>query len=138
MIEEAGRLASPLQPCLRDARPEHFLFEGGRVTGLVDFGAMDVETVAADLARLEGEWLPLPESEALRAEGMKVYAEVTPLHSNHLSIATAFEVAADLLIGERWIRWRFREHRRFDDPNAVADGIERGLARLRKLEPRRF
>ena len=33
-----------LQPCLRDARPEHFLFEGDRLTGLVDFGAMGVDS----------------------------------------------------------------------------------------------
>jgi homoserine kinase type II len=133
LIEEAGRLASPLQPCLRDARPEHFLFEGDRVAGRVDFGAMDVETVAADLARLNGEWLPLPDGEALRLEGVKAYLEAMPLHPNHPPIATAFEAAADVLIAERWVRWRFRERRRFDDPCAVADGIERGLARLRKL-----
>ena len=45
-----------LQPALRDARPEHFLFEDDRLSGLVDFGAMGVESVAADLARLIGEW----------------------------------------------------------------------------------
>lgn len=133
MIERAGRLVSPLQPCLRDARPEHFLFEGDRVTGLVDFGAMDVETAAADLARLQGEWLPLPEGEALRAEGIKAYTEVAALHFNHLTIATAFEAAADVLIAERWIRWGLHERRRFDDPNAIADGLNRGLARLRGL-----
>ncbi len=38
----AGRVV-PLQPCVRDARPEHFLFEGDRVSGLVNFGAMGVE-----------------------------------------------------------------------------------------------
>ena len=136
MIDASGRLASPLQPCLRDARPEHFLFEGDRLTGLIDFGAMDVESTAADLARLNGEWLPLPEGEALRDEGIKAYSEVAPLHFNHLTIAKAFEAAADVLIAERWIRWRFRERRRFDDPNATVDGIGRGLARLRKLSLR--
>ena len=51
-----------MQPCLRDARPEHFLFVENVLTGLIDFGAMDFETVAGDLARLLGEWLPdLPE-----------------------------------------------------------------------------
>ncbi|APW59787.1 phosphotransferase enzyme family protein [Paludisphaera borealis] len=136
MIREASRLASPLQPCLRDARPEHFLFEGDRVTGLVDFGAMDVETVAADLARLLGEWLPLPAGRQLRAEGIKAYMEFKSLNPEHLLLAGAFEAAADVLIGERWIRWRFREHRRFDDQMAVADGLTRGLGRLRGLSAR--
>ena len=46
-----------LQPCLRDARPEHFLFDGDQLSGLVDFGAMAVDSVVGDLARLIGEWL---------------------------------------------------------------------------------
>jgi len=41
-----------------------------------------------------------------------------------------------VLIGERWTRWRFLERRRFDDPDAFADGIARGLERLRKLTVR--
>ncbi|MDQ2622431.1 MAG: aminoglycoside phosphotransferase family protein, partial [Actinomycetota bacterium] len=53
-LEDVRRLVVPLQPCLRDARPEHFLFQGNVVSGLVDFGAMDVDTVAGDLARLLG------------------------------------------------------------------------------------
>src|SRR5262249_48792765 len=39
-LDNAARLEVSIQPCLRDARPEHFLFEGCRLTGLVDFGAM--------------------------------------------------------------------------------------------------
>ena len=57
-LRDAARLEITLQPCLRDARPEHFLFEARRLAGLVDFGAMGIETVAADLARLIGEWFP--------------------------------------------------------------------------------
>ncbi len=57
-LRDAARLEVTLQPCLRDARPEHFLFEARRLAGLVDFGAMGIETVAADLARLIGEWFP--------------------------------------------------------------------------------
>jgi Ser/Thr protein kinase RdoA (MazF antagonist) len=51
----ATRRVLPLQPCLRDARPDHFLFKDQKLTGLVDFGAMGRDTVAADLARLLAE-----------------------------------------------------------------------------------
>ena len=50
-LRRASARVVALQPCLRDARPEHLLFTGEQVTGLVDFGAMAIECVAADLAR---------------------------------------------------------------------------------------
>lgn len=40
-----------VQPCLRDARAAHVLFEGDRVRGLIDYGAADPDAPAADLAR---------------------------------------------------------------------------------------
>ena len=67
----------PLQPCLRDARPEHFLFEGDRVSGLVNFGAMGVDCVAGDLARLIGEWLD--GDPTARAEALAAYERIRPL-----------------------------------------------------------
>ncbi|WP_165250795.1 phosphotransferase enzyme family protein [Paludisphaera soli] len=121
-----------LQPCLRDARPGHFLFDQGRLSGLVDFGAMDVESVSADLARLAGEWFG-PDDLSLRSEGLEAYGRIRPLESAEVEAAQAFETLADLLIGERWVRWRFLEGRRFDD-RVYLDGIGRGLARLGRLE----
>jgi Ser/Thr protein kinase RdoA (MazF antagonist) len=47
----AGRRV-PLQPCLVDVWPEHVRFAGARVAGLIDFGAVQDDHVAADLARL--------------------------------------------------------------------------------------
>ncbi len=126
----AGRVVR-LQPCLRDARPEHFLFEGDYLSGLVDFGAMGIDCVAGDLARLMGEWLdgdPTARSEALAA-----YERVRPLDPAENALIGAFESSSALLIGERWIRWHFVEGRRFDDPQAVTQGIIRGLERLERL-----
>ena len=51
-LEQSADRIIRVQPCLRDARPEHFLFEGDRLSGLVDYGAMGVDSVAGDLARL--------------------------------------------------------------------------------------
>ena len=36
----------PLQPVIRDVWHDHLLFSGERVTGLVDFGAMQMDTIA--------------------------------------------------------------------------------------------
>jgi homoserine kinase type II len=134
----AGQLLEPLrrasateikrQPCLRDARPEHLLFSGDRVTGLIDFGAMDVENVAADLARLLGDWVgPQP---TLRSEALAAYTAVRPLEAAELALIELFEDSAALLGPGHWVRWHFLEGRAFDDPSAVAAGIDRGLQRL--------
>ena len=44
-----------------------------------------------------------------------------------------FEATAALLIGERWVRWHYVENRRFDDPQAVSKGLDRGHIRLERL-----
>ncbi len=126
----AGRTV-PLQPCLRDARPEHFLFEGDRVTGLVDFGAMGVDCVAGDLARLMGEWLDGDAS--ARIEAMASYERSRPLDVDEAALIDAFASSSALLIGEHWIRWHFIEGRHFDDPSAVTRGIARGLEHIERL-----
>jgi Ser/Thr protein kinase RdoA (MazF antagonist) len=126
----AGRVL-PLQPCLRDARPEHFLFEGDCVSGLVDFGAMGVECVAGDLARLLGEWLD--GDPAARAAALAAYEQVRQLDAAEAGLIDAFAKSSALLIGERWIRWHYLEGRRFDDPSAVARGIARGQTYLERV-----
>jgi homoserine kinase type II len=118
----------PLQPCLRDARPEHILFVGDRVTGLVDFGAMGVDTVAADLSRLLGEWVGAERN--ARALALAAYAAIRPLEPIETALIDVFEDSSALLGAGHWIRWHFLEGRSFDDPGAVAAGIARGVNRL--------
>jgi Ser/Thr protein kinase RdoA (MazF antagonist) len=135
MLHRALRFPSKtmvhLQPCLRDARPEHFLFEQDRLSGIVDFGAMGMECVAGDLARLIGEWLG--GDPALRAQALTAYERIRPLAPWETSLIPVFESSADLLIGERWLHWHFLEGRQFDDPQAVSKGLARGLKRLERL-----
>ncbi len=45
----------PCQPCVRDLRHDHFLFEGEELTGLIDYGCTDWDTPATDAARMLGE-----------------------------------------------------------------------------------
>jgi aminoglycoside phosphotransferase (APT) family kinase protein len=134
VLEPLGRVSSRVirvQPTLRDARPEHFLFEGERLSGLVDFGAMGVESVAADLARLSGEWLD--GDPAARREAIASYELVRPLDPAEARLIDFFEMTTALLVGERWVRWHFVENRSFDDPEAVSKGLERGLIRVERL-----
>ncbi len=120
-----------LQPCLRDARAEHFLFEADRLSGLVDFGAMGVESVAGDLGRLIGDWLD--DDPLARQRALESYEQFRPLDPIETRLISAFQSGTSLLIGERWIRWHFVEDRRFDDPVAVMEGIARSLSPLERL-----
>jgi hypothetical protein len=134
LLEPLGRVSGQVirvQPSIRDARPEHFLFTGERLSGLVDFGAMGVESVAADLARLSGEWLD--GDPAARREALASYERLRPLDPAEARLIGVFETTAALLIGERWVRWHYLENRSFDDPQAVLKGLERGLIRVERL-----
>jgi Ser/Thr protein kinase RdoA (MazF antagonist) len=124
---DAARVVT-LQPCLRDARPDHLLFEGDRLTGLVDFGAMAVESVACDLARLLAEWVG-PDCSA-RAEALAHYSHVRPLDPRETELIATFESATALLTAAHWARWHFLERRVFDDPSAALHGLECGFDRL--------
>ncbi len=128
VLGAASARVLPLQPCLRDARPDHFLFDGDRLTGLVDFGAMGRETVAADLARLLAE--SVGPDRPSRLEALAAYEAVRPLAPPEAATIPTFERANALLGAGRWARWHFLDRRTFDDPDAVRLGLLRGLERL--------
>jgi homoserine kinase type II len=130
ILDRSQRLVLPLQPCLRDARPDHFLFDKDRLTGIVDFGAMDVDSVSGDLARLIGDWID--DDSVARTSAQNAYERNRPLTATEASLISVFEASADLLIGERWLRWSYLENRRFEDPEAVSKGLARGVSRLER------
>jgi Ser/Thr protein kinase RdoA (MazF antagonist) len=130
LVRESGRSVR-IQPVLRDARPEHFLFEDDQLSGLIDFGAMGIETVATDLARLIGDWFDGEPS--ARREALSAYEQIRPLDPGEARLIPVFETTTALLIGERWARWHYVENRHFDDPDAVSKGLDRGLSRLERL-----
>ncbi len=128
-LSRASALQISRQPILRDARPEHFLFEGASVAGLVDFGAMGVDTVSADLARLVSEWLD-PKDPLLLSEALSAYESLRPLSASE---HTLFQVLlrSTLLLGPgRWVSWHLLEQKVFSDPEAIFRGLSRGMDRL--------
>lgn len=127
-LRAAASRSFRLQPCIRDVRPDHFLFVGDHLNGLVDFGAMGVDTVATDLARLVGE--TIGSAANLRRSALEAYERVRSISEEDLAHLTIFEAANALLGPARWVRWHYVEHRRFEEPDAVLRGLRRGLARL--------
>ena len=133
-LRDAAQLQVTIQPCLRDARPEHFLFEADRLSGLIDFGAMGIDSVAADVVRLIGEWLP--DDHSLRGLALATYQKLRPLDASETALIAALEATADLLIAGHWLSWHYLDHRHFDDASEVARGVARGLHRLERLAER--
>jgi Ser/Thr protein kinase RdoA (MazF antagonist) len=114
----------PLQPCLCDVWHDHVLFEGDAVTGLVDYGGVKVDHVAADLARLLGS--TAGDDAGLRASGLEAYARVRPLSPDEEQLVRVLDETGTLLGIANWLRWLYHEVREFDD----REGVARRLAAL--------
>jgi homoserine kinase type II len=132
MLAEALRLGPiPLQPCLRDVRSDHVLFTGDTVTGLIDFGAMAVDSPAGDLARLMSDWRLGLEA---RGRAVQSYAEAAGLAPPDAWLIRAFETSGALLGGCRWITWTLLDRRSFP-PGAAEERLRRCTAALAASMP---
>lgn len=115
VLRSALREVVPRHVCLRDARPEHFLFVADRVSGVIDYDAVRVDSPLADLARLVSEW-NLPEV-AGRLPGIEAYDALRPLSAAEHTVLHAFRLSAAALTGMQWLKWIFEDGRTF--PAAV-------------------
>jgi hypothetical protein len=130
----AGERIVELIPCIRDIRREHVLFVGDEVTGWVDFGALEMEHPAVDVARVLMEFVG--DDAARRVTAVAAYASA-PTRPDaawcEASLVAAFEQSTTILSPYNWFRWIFVEGRDFADRRAVLDRVDRLLARLRRL-----
>jgi homoserine kinase type II len=118
----------PLQPCLCDVWHDHVLFEGDRVTGLVDYGGVKTDHVAVDLARLLGSLVG--DDPAMREAGLGAYAAVRPLTEEEYALVSVLDETGTLLGAANWLRWLFHESREYPDPAAVARRLAALVQRL--------
>lgn len=126
------RISVNLQPVIRDARHEHILLTSNRVTGLVDFGAMRIETVACDVARLlqtatetcGGRWWN---------EGVEAYRNKRVLSDAELQLVPIFAQSGLLLGGLNWLKWLFLDGRQFEDRIAVTRRVNTIIEQLERL-----
>jgi len=117
-----------LQPCLCDIWTDHVLFEGDRVTGLIDFGSAKIDHPAVDLARLLGDCLG---GEPLRWQPLlDAYHTIRPLApADHALIATLEATGAVVAL----LTWIERERHRPLTPAETARSAK-VLARCERLE----
>jgi homoserine kinase type II len=117
-----------LQPCIRDVWHDHVLFDGDCVTGLIDFGALRIESVAGDVSRL----LDSLAGDDLAAwqQGLAEYGRVRPLSAAELHLVDAFDESLTLLSGMNWLDWIFIRRRQFDDLTQIASRLKSVIDRL--------
>jgi homoserine kinase type II len=131
IVEQASTLNVAIEPCIRDIWHAHVLFVEDEVSGIVDFGAMRPENVAADVARLLGS-LAL-DNGADWQRGLAAYQSVRPLTGDELALVKAFDHSTVVMGGLQWLRWVYLEGREFGQPRAVLARVREFLARLERL-----
>jgi len=126
------KLEVALQPCLRDIWSDHILFTGDQVTGLIDYGAMRVESVAADFARLMGSIVGddiVGVKDFLWAYNTARRENLSP---EECQLANAFDATQVLFSGLNWIEWIYVERRTFPDMQRIGRRMQAIVCRLRQ------
>jgi Ser/Thr protein kinase RdoA (MazF antagonist) len=131
MLDEVAEFQVALQPAIRDIRSEHVFFVGDDVTGIIDLGAMRIESPASDIARLLGNFAG--NDRAAWEVGLAAYATIRPLDERERRLATAIAQANILLAPGNWLQWLIVERRTFDDMHAVVERLRNTVSRLEKL-----
>lgn len=117
--------------CLRDIHRDHIFLTGAFVSGVIDFGAVRVESPAGDLARLCGS---LFENDHDRwDEFLASYEGQRPLSFEERRAIRLFDRSAALLTGLQWIEWLALERRSFPQTSAVLNRLDISLRRMRFL-----
>jgi homoserine kinase type II len=130
-LKPACEAKASQQFCLRDIKADHVLFEGDRVSGLIDFGAMRIECVSGDIARLLGGMAA--DDPALWREGLAAYESKRPLSQPERELIPIFDETSVLLSGIHWLNWIYLDGRTFHDPRAVISRLDELLVRLERL-----
>ena len=121
------------QPCVRDLRGEHVLFEGDRVSGIIDYGAMAVDHPAVDLARLLDDYSAMDRT--LFAVGLDAYRDAgAPLDvPDEFVRLLARTGAVCSLLG--WLVRFFVRREPVLRPAATAVRLGELLSRVERFEP---
>lgn len=121
-------IETPCQAVLRDVWSDHVLFEGDRVSGIIDFHAAGIDTVATDLARLVGSWTlaaEAAESKPCWEECLAAYESIRQLGDRERRLVRFLHHAGVIVAIDNWFRWLVEERRSFPDLHAVANRLER-------------
>ena len=127
-LAKASAVSVPLFPVIRDLWHDHVLFTGDEVTGIVDFGAMRVDSAACDLSRLLGSLVGNDRKAWEFAR--QAYNGVRPLSEDEWKQAQSLDEANVILAGLNWLDWICVQGRTFEIYDAVYARLDEMLLRL--------
>jgi homoserine kinase type II len=128
LVGDAVRQKLPLQPAIRDIHQEHILFTGEKVSGIIDFGALRIDTPLADIARLIGS-LVGDDQEARRC-ALDAYAKLRPLRETDRQLIDLLDATGLVLGGLNWLKWLYLERREMGEIGRIVARLDQILARL--------
>lgn len=127
-LDETTTMSVPLFPVIRDLWHDHILFTGDEVTGIVDFGAMRVDSAACDLSRLLASLLG-NDREAWEFARL-AYNSIRPLSADEWRLAQVLNETNVILAGVNWLDWICVQGRSFDNYDAIYARLDDLLLRL--------
>jgi Ser/Thr protein kinase RdoA (MazF antagonist) len=125
---EATRLHLALQPAIRDVHHDHLLFTGDRVTGLIDFGAMRIDTPLVDVARLVGSLAG--DDPPRRIQSLHAYSNLHPLTDQDRRVIDLLDECNVVLSGLSWLRWLYVDRRDMGPIEPIVARLDEIIARL--------
>ncbi len=126
VLGKVGEL--PLLPAIRDIHREHVLFMDDEVTGLIDFGALRIDTPLADLARLVGSFCG--DDMQAREIALKGYAELRPLRPDERVLIDALDASGLFIAAINWLTWLYAERRDMGPPEPIVRRLDDLFRRL--------
>jgi Ser/Thr protein kinase RdoA (MazF antagonist) len=118
----------PVQPCHCDIWHDHLLFTDDTLTGLIDFGSVQTDHVAVDLARLLGS--TAGRHHDLWQTGLDAYCLIHPLTFQERLLIGVLDHSGALIGATNWLRWLYHEQRHYDNRQAVAHRLQALVERL--------
>lgn len=116
-----GRMV-PTQMVLRDVHRQHILFREAAVTGLVDFDAVGVDTVATDLARWVADFAEKPADFRILVDtAVAGYQRFAPISACESELASAICEASAIILLANWVVWTSLSQQNFSGCNDLVD-----------------
>ena len=125
----------PIQPVIRDIWHDHVLFEGDEVSGIIDFGSMEMDTVCLDIARLLGSLIADDEEKWQLA--INTYTGMRALTEPERELIAVLDQTVVWLGGLNWLKWLYLEQCEFEDLQAVTKRLEQLQMRMSNQSPGR-
>jgi Ser/Thr protein kinase RdoA (MazF antagonist) len=128
MLASWEKKPMPLQACVGDIWRDHVLFEGDVVAGVIDYGGVRIDHVAADLGRLMGSFVE--DREAGWQTALGAYRSIRSLSWQDESLARLLDRSGAVIGLLNWIRWCGRGERTFTDQTPVEERLGELVGRI--------